>query len=362
MRRAAGNAPGRQVDRKGREFRSLGPFIEPRLAIHVYVSPPAKGQRREESARVVLVGHCPELRVNLDPWRAKQLTRPQALALLWDRLVELIDAKMAPADSAGRYEAAMRAEGLEPPAGPLHRPGLPKIARLILAYREAHPAASQRMVAAAVRCDQARVSQVYRKYGDPASGGNERPDERAMNIHRGFIADSSREHGAETDVSPEQTSENRITVPGANSSPPLCTSSVLRTEDYGAPPPDAVVPRPGLEGPSRPVVAGNVEEKPKPTAPQRHPLPPGLEVVVEELRRLVWAVVSTHAAAPGTANLWGISQRVAKPEGDLERAVELGYLEERRSDTGRVQWWEPRHPQLVALVETLRASRRSAAS
>jgi hypothetical protein len=256
----------------------------------------------------------------------------------------------------------MRAEGLEPPAGPLHRPGLPKIARLILAYREAHPAASQRMVAAAVRCDQARVSQVYRKYGDPASGGNERPDERAMNIHRGFIADSSREHGAETDVSPEQTSENRITVPGANSSPPLCTSSVLRTEDYGAPPPDAVVPRPGLEGPSRPVVAGNVEEKPKPTAPQRHPLPPGLEVVVEELRRLVWAVVSTHAAAPGTANLWGISQRVAKPEGDLERAVELGYLEERRSDTGRVQWWEPRHPQLVALVETLRASRRSAAS
>jgi hypothetical protein len=361
VRRAAGNTPGRQVDRKGREFRSLGPFIEPPLAIHVYVSPPAKGQRREESARVVLVGHCPELRVNLDPWRAKQLTRPQALALLWDRLVELIDAKIAAADSADRYEAALLAEGLEVAPGPLHRPGLPKIARLILAYREAHPAASQRMVAAAVRCDQARVSQVYRKYGDPASQSDERPDECAMNIHRGFIAHSSREHGAEPGVSPEQNSENRITVPGANSSPPLCTSSLLRREDYGAPPPDAVVPRPGLEGPSRPVVAGNVEEKPKPATPQRRQLPPGLEVVVEELRRLVWAVVSIHAAA-GTANVFEISQRVAKPEGDLERAVELGYLEERRSESGNLKWWEPCHPQLVALVETLLVSTRSAAS
>jgi hypothetical protein len=362
VNRAAGKASGPQVDRKGRAFRSLGRFIEPRLAIHVYVSPPAKGQRREESARVVLVGHCPELRVNLDPWRAKQLTRPQALALLWDRLVELIDAKIAPADFADRYEAAMRAEGLEPPAGPLHRPGLPKIARLILAYREAHPAASQRMVAAAVRCDPARVCQVFRKYGDPASGGAERRAECALNIQRGFSADSARERGAETGVSPEQNSENRNTVPGANSTPPLCTSSLLRREDDGAPPPDAGVPRPGLDGPSRPVVAGNVEEKSRPATPQRRPLPPGLEVVVEELRRLVWAVVGIHARRPSTANVFEISQRVAKPEGDLERAVELGYLEERRSESGNSKWWEPRHPQLVALVETLLASSRSAAS
>jgi hypothetical protein len=362
VRRAAGKTPGRQVDRKGREFRSLGQFIEPRLAIHVYVSPPAKGQRREESARVVLVGHCPELRVNLDPWRAKQLTRHQALALLWDRLVELIDAKTAPPESADRFEAALRAEGLAPPAGPLHRPGLPKIARLILAYREAHPAASQRMVAAAVRCDQARVCQVYRKYGDPASRGDERRDECAMNIHREFIADSSRDRGAETGVFPEQNNENGITVPGANSSPPLCTSSLLRREDDGAPPPDAGVPRPGLEGPSRPVVAGNVEEKPRPAAPQRQPLLPGLEVVVEELRLIVRLVVLIHAAS-GTANLWEIERRRApKPEGLLERAVELGYLEERRSESGNSRWWEPRHPQLLALVETLRASRRSAAS
>lgn len=360
MRRAAANHRG-TVDRKGREYRPLGPFLD-RCQIHVYVSAAAKGQRREESARVVLVGHFPELRVPLDPWRAKNLDRSQALALLWDRLVELIDAKIAPAESATRYEAALIAEGLTVPAGPLHRPGLPKAARLILAYREAHPAASQRMIAAAVDCDPARVCQVFRKYGDPALAGAERRAECALNIQRGFSADSAREQVQESGVLPDQNAENRNTVPGPNSAPPLCTSSLLRREDNGAPPSAAGVPRLGQEDPPRPVVAGHVKEKPR-AADRGKQLPPGLEVVVDDLRKIIWAVVSIEARKPGTANLWEIEQSVSKPQGDLDRAVTLGYLEHHQAGPGRgVEWWTPRHPQLVALVDLLRGTKRSAAS
>ncbi len=347
-------------DRKGREYRDLGPFGNARR-VHVYSSAAAKGQRREESARVVLVGHVPELRVAVDPYRAKMLDRPAALLLLWARLVEAVDAKIAPESSAAEFEVLLVAEGLAVPDGPLHRPGLPKTARLILAYRESHPAASQRMVAAAVGCDPGRVCQVYRRYGDPAAVGAERRAECALNIQRGFSADSAREYAAKNAVSHGEKHGNGNAVPGADSAPPPCTSSLLRREDDGAPPPDAAEPRPALGGPPRPVVAGNAGNEPRPDAGRRPAqLPPGLEVVPDELRRVVWAVMTIEAAKPESATRWKIEQRVRKPDADLDRAVELGYLAEHGTTGAR--YWTPTHPALVDSVEAIRASRRSAAS
>ena len=161
---------------------------------------------------------------------------------------------------------------------------------------------------------------------------------------------------------PEENPENGNRVPRPESAPPLCTSSSLREEDDGAPPPDANVPRPALEGPSRPVVAGHVGNDPRPpeSQPQAKPQPPGLEVVPDELHRLVRAVVAIEAANPGKATLWAIGQRVPKPEGDLDRAVELQLLDE--GGQGGARWWTPRHPQLVSLVDMLRARQRSQVS
>lgn len=344
-------------DRKGRAYVAHGQFMG-RMAVHVYVTAAAKGQRREESARVVLVGHVPELRVAVDPWKAKHLDRKGALLLLWERLVQLVDDRVAPLATADAYLAAMQAEGVAPPPGPLHRPGLPKVARMILAYRAAHPAASQRMVAAAVGCDPARVCQVYRRYGDPAAGGAELRAESALNIQREFSADSAREHGRENSVSPETQAENRIVVPAANSAPPPCTSSSLREEDYGAPPTAAGVERPAVERPPPPVVAGHVESKP----PRRQDsMPPALAAVPEELRPVVHAVMAITARGED-ANAWRLPSCIGKRSSDLDRACTLGYLEERGSGTPGTRYWVPKHPPLVELVEALRASRRGAAS
>jgi hypothetical protein len=354
-----GTGFGRPKDRKGREYLDLGGFGTS-MTIRVYFSPAAKGQRRDESARIVLVGHAPELRVAIDPYRARRLDRRQAVLLLWDRLVQLIDDKAAPVAAAETFEAAMAAGGLDVPPGPLHRPGLPKAARLILAYREAHPAASQRMVAAAVRCDPARVCQVYRRYGDPASAGAERRAECALNTQRRFSADSAREQPSKALIESEENLQNGNHVPEADSAHPPCTSSSLREEDDGAPPPDANVPRPALGGPSRPVVAGHVGDDPRPNAGERPRLPPGFEVVPEELRPIIWAVVAIEAARPGKATLWAIGQRVRKPDGDLDRAVELQLLDE--GGHGGARWWTPKHPSLIALVDLLRCGPRSHAS
>ena len=128
----------------------------------------------------------------------------------------------------------------------------------------------------------------------------------------------------------------------------------------GGSPPDATVPRPALEGPSRPVVAGHSGNDPRPDASQRPRLPPGFEVVPEELRPIVWAVVAIEAANPGKATLWAIGQKVKKPDGDLDRAVELQLLDE--GGHGGARWWSPKHPKLVALVDLLRSGPRSHAS
>jgi hypothetical protein len=350
-------------DRKGREYRSLGPFMD-RMQLNVYVTKAAKGQRREDDARVVLVGHVPELRVALDPWRAKALDRRAALMLLWDRLVELVDDRAAPSECCEAFKAALAQEGLQPPPGPLHQPGLPRVARLVLAYRQAHPAASQRMVAKAVGCDPARVCQVYRQYGDPASVGAERRAESALNIQREFSADSARGEAPETNASPEQSPENRITVPGPNSAPPPCTSSFLRKEDDGAPPPDAGVPRPAFEGPPRPVVAGNAVSNPHSTH-RGNRLPEPLASIPDDCRWAVLAVMKLEVQKPGSAVRFLIAQnepRGAKTDSALDHAVEMGYIEEAVGTGGRLRYWVPKAPELVRLVEQLRSRPRSVAS
>ena len=331
-------------DSKGRPCRDLGRFGTHKLL--VYVSPPVRGRRRDESARVVLAGYFPELRVNVSPWQATQLDRRAALLLLWDRLIERIDAREAAAGAAADFEALLVAEGIKVPAGPLHRPGLPRLARAILAHRQAHPAASQRMIARNVGCDQGRVCQVFQKYGDPALGG----DECAMNIHRRFIADSSRGASAENGISPDGNIENGAAGAGADSSPPLCTSSFFQKEDDGAPPPDAAEPRPALEGPSRPVVTGKAGgDSARPGMPRE------LLTVPEHLRPVAWAVVTIDAEAdrPGGAVLWQIERRVrGGAEKLLAEAVELELLTEHGEK--RLVWWTPRHPDLVRLAERVR--------
>lgn len=355
-----GKSSGRLKDRKGREYLDLGRFGTS-MTIRVYFAPAAKGQRRDESARIVLVGHAPELRIALDPYHARRLDRHQALLLLWGRLVQLIDDKVAPAAAAETFEASMAADGLEVPPGPLHRPGVPPRVRMILAYRQAHPAASHRMIAKAVGCDAGWVSKALQgKWKGATSGGADWGADSALISQRKVSAESAREHGEETALAPERNTENGNRVPGAKSAPPLCTSSSLREEDDGAPPPDAAVPRPALEGPSRPVVAGHIGNDPRPDADQRPRLPPGFEVVPEELRPIVRAVVAIEAANPGKATLWAIGQKVKKPDGDLDRAVELQLLDE--GGQGGARWWTPKHPKLVALVDLLRNGPRSNAS
>jgi hypothetical protein len=140
-----GNTAGRLKDRKGREYLDLGRFGTS-MTIRVYFAQAARGQRRDESARIVLVGHAPELRIALDPYHARRLDRRQAVLQLWDRLVQMIDDKAAPAVAAATFEASMTTDGLAVPPGPLHRPGVPRRVRMILAYRDAHPAASHRMM------------------------------------------------------------------------------------------------------------------------------------------------------------------------------------------------------------------------
>jgi hypothetical protein len=353
---------GRPRDRKGREYSDLGKFGAS-MTIRVYFSPAAKGQRRDESARVVLVGHAPELRVTLDPFHARRLDRCQAVLLLWDRLVQLVDDKAAPPVAADAFEAAMTAEGLEVPPGPLHRPGVPRRVRTILTYRDAHPAASHRMIAKAVGCDPGWVSKALRgKWGKYRTAGADWRADFALTSQREVSAESARERPAKTGTPHAENAENGNRVLGQESARPLCTSSSLREEDDGAPPPDANVPRPALVVPSRPVVAGHVGNDPRsPEAePQPKPQPPGLEVVPEELQAVVKAVVVIEAASPGKATLWAIGQRVSKPEGGLYRAVELQLLD--KGGHGGARWWAPRHPRLVSLVDLLRARQRSQAS
>ena len=274
-RTAKGLPEGFAKDRKDRAYRDLGRFNGTQKLL-VYVEPPERGKRRDESARVVLAGYFPELKVNVRPWQAMQLDRRAALLLLWDRLIERIDAREAAAGAAADFEALLVAEGITVPGGPLHRPGLPRLARAILAYRQAHPAASQRMIARAVQCDPGRVCQVFRKYGDPADRSGERSAESPLNIQRGFSADSAHGHAAENGVSPERNIENGAAGDADDLAPPLCTSSFFKKEDDGAPPPAAADPRPALVGPSRPVVAGNAAgDSARPMVPremaERHP-------------------------------------------------------------------------------------------
>lgn len=355
-----GKCAGRLQDRKGREYLDLGRFGAS-MTIRVYFAPAAKGQRRDESARIVLVGHAPELRIALEPYHARRLDRRQAVLLLWDRLVQLIDDKVAPAAAAETFEASMAADGLEVPPGPLHRPGVPRRVRLILAYKQAHPAASHRMIAKAVGCDAGWVSKSLQgKWKGASSGGADWRADSALINQREVSAESAPEDAEEPSLAPERNTENGNRVPGAKSAPPLCTSSSLREEDDGTPPPDATAPRPALEGPSRPVVAGHIGNDPRPDAGKRPQLPPGFEVVPDELRRIVWAVVAIEAANPGKATLWAIEQKVKKPDGDLDRAVELKLLDE--GGQGGARWWTPKHRNLLALVDRLRNEPRSHAS
>ncbi len=363
--------PARQRDRKGRPYIPLGKFMG-RYALQVYVAAPAKGERREAVARVVLAGFPHELRAAIDPYQAERLDRAGALLLLWDRLVHLVDEQTAPMAAADAYREAMAAEGLAPPPGPLHEPGVPRRVRLILLEHQANPTASHRTIAKRVGCDPGWVSKALRgQWKRNRQGADWRADSALIN-QRKVSAESAREHAPKTGLSLGENRETRPEGPAAESAPPPCTSSFLRKEDDGAPPPDATVPRAALEGPPRPVVAGHTSTTPpatagEPAAPdehQRRPGPTALEFVPDELRTIVAAVVRIEAATPGRATRWEIERNTGgrKADAALGRATELGYLAACSGGTAGSAWWEPKHARLIALVDELRATCRSAAS